>query len=192
MTIETRLHELSSEVLGFDLQSYLSSNNKSLYGVEIQGQQRRFASLFGNCPQNVLTAINQKFVLTEAGYKVDLKDTFPSIGVEADLFLINSNRLTDNEAKLDALLIHELCHLLIDSSNLANSTLDIDTAAKHLGKKLYELTDKENQESTRHTIEFCEVLSAACISAESAISPKKSRLRRINDAMRFDVQKKLK
>jgi len=188
LDFEKTLIELSDEVLHFDIHLYLKTNNKTLLGVTMNSAANQFEELFGEFPGNYLTTINSRYVDTEAGYKVNVQEEFPSIKTKTDLFLINKDRLSDNKIDIESLLIHEICHMIIDSKNITNTSLNIDDAAKYLGSKIF----KTSSTPEFHPIEFCNLLAAACISAEKNKIPKRKRLRYVNLAMKFDMNEKLK
>lgn len=192
MTLKTRIFELSQTVFGFDFVTYLKENKKSLFAVKINPDLKTYEEICGEIPVAFMNKINSNFVESEAGYSYNIHKVLPGIDIVSDLFLIHGERLEDNQEKLDAIIIHELCHLMIESCNVINTSLVMDDAAKYLGKKLWDKTDTENEHITRHTHEFCIVLAAASSNAHKRIPAFKSKLKVLDLAMRFDMKGRLR
>jgi len=190
--LKERIFELSKEVFGFDFPKYLEVTNKSLFAVKINRKAKCYEELFGETPASILNVINRSFFEAQAGYSYDLHNALPGVDIPSDLFLLCDERLDDKTHKIDALIIHELCHLIIDSNNVQNTTLEIDDSANYLGKKMWDNTDIENEAISRHTIEFCTVLAAASLNAMKYLSTFDSKLKVINQAMRFDMKGRLR
>ncbi len=192
MDIENRLYHLASEILGFDYQIYMTTTGRTLLGVVINSQKREFEKLFGDFPNNFLATINQQFHDTVAGYKVDVGKHFKELNIKSDVFLLNLNNLSDDEKNKDSLLIHELCHMVIDSNNLNKTTITIKEKDRFHGNKLHKKTDIENERVTKHTIEFCNLLSTVSEVASNKLPKFKDRWDCINSAMRYDLKGSLR
>ncbi len=166
--IKNRIYKYAAEIFCLDFDSYLKENNRNLYGVLINPEKKKFEHLFGDMPDNFLPTINTQFHDTIAGYRVNVGGHFITIDVNADVFLINKNNINDPEKETDALIIHELCHMIIDSNSLEKINFQINSKDIYHGNKLYKKTDYVNQRITRHTEEFCHILAAGWGRAESA------------------------
>ncbi len=188
--IEQRFQELSNSVLGFSISEYCEHNeNRQLYGIHIVTETQRLEALFGNPPDHFVVAINARgFFDTKAGYCVNVADIFPETGVNADVLLVSTEVLSSNPKVIDAILVHELCHLLINSKNVEISGLTLDSKARYHGEKLYKKTDIENQGTTKHTLEFCTVLAAAANRLQESNSAFLDRWDAIGEAMRYDLR----
>jgi len=155
--VEDRVFYIAGQ-LGFDLRQYLRIHNRQMWGVLIDIDTNQFLHFFGNPPAHFLPTINQSFVHSEAGYKVDVGSHFTDLGVNADVFLISKDRLNDSLEDIDSLIVHELCHMLIDSEYLVNTNVRIDSKDRHQGKVLRSKVDKDP--ARRHDRKFCNLLAA--------------------------------
>jgi len=188
-----RFKTLANEVFSFSIPDYLASKgNISLFGYETDRVKSVVAPLFGNPPFILTTAINSaKYVDAVAGYCVDVGKKFPVAKVNADVLLISKSLLSNDDDKFDAILTHEICHLLIDSSSIGKTSLVIDEKAKYHGASLFLKTDTERQHITRHTLLFCELLAAAAEKLAVIVPSLKDRKGAINAAMHFDLRANL-
>ena len=84
----------------------------------------------------------------------------------------------------DSLLIHELCHLLIDSGSINGIKTKITEKDKYHGSKLYRKTDQEHEQLTKHNLEFCILLAAAGEAAGQVHVEFKDRWDLINSSIR--------
>ncbi len=194
MNIENRIYQLAIEIFGFDFQQYKDATGRILLGVCINAQQSRFEHLFGDFPKNFLPTINTQFHNTIAGYRVAVGAHFRELKFEADVFLLNKNNLNDNDKEIHSLLMHEICHMIIDSNSLneINSTFS-EKDKYHGGRKLYKRTDIENKRITKHSVQFCNLLSAASeIAAQKYPNEFTDRWDCINNAMRYDLKGSLR
>ena len=192
MDIQKRIYQLAIDVFGFDYGTYLEATGRVLLGVAINPEKREFEHLFGDFPDNFLPTINKQFNDTKAGYKVDVGGHFPELGINADVFLLNVRNLDDSEKEIDTLLLHELCHMVLDSNGLSDAKITVDEKDKYHGNKLYKKTDVENENRTKHTKEFCDLLSAASDIASKKYSVFQDRWDVINSAMRYDLKTNLR
>jgi len=192
MDIQKRIYQLAIDVFGFDYGTYLEATGRVLLGVAINPEKREFEHLFGDFPDNFLPTINKQFHDTKAGYKVDVGGHFPELGINADVFLLNVRNIDDSEKEIDTLLLHELCHMVLDSNGLSDAKITVDEKDKYHGNKLYKKTDVENENRTKHTEEFCELLSAASDIASKKYSVFQDRWDVINSAMRHDLKTNLR
>lgn len=188
MDIEKRIYQLAIDVFGFDYGKYLEATGRVLLGVVINPEKREFEYLFGDFPDNFLPTINKQFHDTIAGYRVDVGAHFPELGINADVFLLNVKNLADSEKETDSLLIHELCHMVLDSNGISDAKITTDEKDNYHGNKLYKKTDVENENITKHTKEFCDLLSAASEIASKKYSVFHDRWDAINNAMRYDLK----
>ena len=192
MDIENRIYQLASEIFGFSYQEYNETTGRVLLGVVINPEKMVFEHLFGSFPDNFLTIINKQFHDTVAGYRVDVGAYFQELNINADVFLLNMNNLSDSEKEIDSLLIHEICHMVLDSNSLDKTTITINKKDKYHGNKLYNRTDVENERITKHTNEFCNLLSSASEVASTIYHVFLDRWDCINSAMRYDLNSSLR
>jgi hypothetical protein len=83
--------------------------------------------------------------------------------------------------------------MIIDSSSLNEIDAIIGEKDKYHGGKLYKKTDIENERITRHTVQFCNLLSTACeIAAKKYPNEFNDRWDCINSAMRYDLKGSLR
>lgn len=158
----------------------------------INPEKGEFEHLFGDFPDNFLTTINKQFHDTVAGYRVDVGAHFYELNINADVFLLNLHNLSDSEKEIDSLLIHELCHMVIDSNSLEKTTIIISEKDWYHGNKLHKKTDVENERITKHTIDFCNLLTTVSEIASTKYSLFQDRWGCINSAMRYDLKGSLR
>ncbi|HYH10218.1 MAG TPA: hypothetical protein VEK11_24430 [Thermoanaerobaculia bacterium] len=108
--VRARLRDLARDVFAFDLDAYLAAFGRELWGVTLRGHSAPYGPLFGE--PNVERLAAMPYVDSEAGYCADVGHYLP--GVAADVFLVKPDRLLEGEFEFDALLVHELAHLLCD------------------------------------------------------------------------------
>lgn len=188
MDIEKRIYQLATDIFGFTYQNYTKSTGRILLGVAINPEKREFEHLFGDFPDNFLPTINKQFHDTIAGYRVDVGTFFPGLDIDADVFLLNVNNLADSEKEIDSLLIHELCHMIIDSNSINATAITFTEKDRYHGNKLYKKTDVENEHTTKHTEEFCNLLAAVSDIASKKMEGFRYRSDWINSAMRYDLK----
>jgi len=163
-----KINKLSKEVFEFDFQEYLLDSKRDFWGLTIDNINFKHNVLFGNPDSDIVNQVNRIFqqnredARCEAGYRVDVGSYFRNTKIQADVFLINLDRLNDSIENLDALLLHELCHMVIDSKMIEKKLAHyVNSKDIYHGKRLYKKTDRYNERYTRHTEEFCIILSAA-------------------------------
>lgn len=188
MDIENRIYQLASDIFGFDYHEYMKDTGRVLLGVAINPEKAEFENLFGTFPEGFLTILNKQFYDTIAGYSVDVGAHFHDLDINADVFLLNINNLSDNEKEIDSLLIHELCHMVIDSNSLDKTTIAIKEKDRFHGGKLYKKMDIENEHITKHTVEFCNLLAAVSEVTSIKYTEFQDRWDCINSAMRCDIK----
>jgi hypothetical protein len=192
MDTENRIYQLATEIFSFDYYGYKAATGRVLLGVVINPEKREYEHLFGDFPDNFLTTINKKFSDMVAGYSVNVGSHFPELNINADVFLLNLNNLSDYGNEIDSLLIHELCHMILDSNNLDSTTITISEKDRYHGKKLHNKTDIENEGKTKHTIDYCNLLSSVCEIASTKYPGFQDRWDCINSAMRYDLKENLR
>jgi hypothetical protein len=127
-----------------------------------------------------------------AGYRVDVGGHFRELSIDADVFLLNINNLSDGKEEIDSLLIHELCLMVLDSNNIDKIKITTNQKDRYHGGKLHKRTDGDNVHITKHTIEFCNLLSAASNIAAIKYPVFNDRWGCINSAMLYDVKGSLR
>ena len=186
--IRKQFEYLALEVFGLSLDTYLATNqNRLLFGYAIDLPARSFFPIFGDPPVELTKAMDGRFVDSIAGYKVAVQTVFPIPNLNADVLLLSTELDSVSNSDLDTILIHEICHLVIDSNFINQISLRIDEKSRYHGDRLYKKTDRENERITKHDIRFCHLLSAAAdkYSSSSEILP--SRWDVLNSAMRYDL-----
>ena len=186
-----KIYIFAKDIFGFDFQEYLLGSKRDFWGLTIDNINFKHDVFFGNPDSDFLNQLNtifQRFrekARCEAGYKVDVGSHFGNTNIHADVFLINPDRLNDSIEDLEALILHELCHMVIDSKIIKKDLVHYTNSkdAYH-GIKLYKKTDQENERYTKHTEEFCIVLSAASQKAACKYEQYRDRWDVINRAMK--------
>lgn len=188
--IKNRWFRLAEDVFGFSFVEYLTRHGgRLLYGYLIDAENRRVEPLFGEPPAELTETINSRFVDSKAGYRVDISGVFPSVRVNADVLLVAKDLVSASEVSLDTILLHELCHMLIDSKHRSVVDFAIDKKDRYYGEKLFRKTDFENQTVTKHTREFCDLLAAAAQRLSELRHGFKDRAEVIQSAMRYDLRR---
>lgn len=187
--IETRFKALASDIFGLSVEEYLSANHeRQLFGYAIDRPAHSFFPLFGNPPVLLTEAMNKRFVDAIAGYRVAVQAAFQIVDLNADVLLLSTELSTATESDFDTILIHELCHLVIDSSSVQ---LTFDQKSRYSGERLYKKTDRENECVTKHNVQFCTLLAAAAERYAKYSSTLTTRWDVLNSAMRYDIKTNL-
>ena len=181
MNIQERIKNVSSIAYDFDLNNYLQF--KSLLVFLVNSNSKRCSILSGNDIDNILERANRTPVDAVAGYAVDAHEIF-STETPTDIFLISDNVLKSTTQHIDSIIIHELSHLLIDSKKQCKS---LPSFVNDMAIKLYNATDIENSERTRHDLEFCQLLIYGCFNYQIKTRKFKTLQETVENAMKYDV-----
>lgn len=184
MEIMQKVKHLSSISLGFDFENYLTTKNKSIIIFEIDTIGRKYLLKEGQDFDDILKQSNERYFDSKAGYLVDIKSQLQA-QMEADLLLLSDIVLNSDPKDLDTIIIHELIHMIIDSENKA--FLKVSEYAKHIGSKIYGMTDYPNESMTKHTEDFCQQLAQACINYTDYTNNFSCGLNSLKSAMRYDI-----
>lgn len=186
--IEDRFRALASEVFGLSVETYLAANHgRQLFGYAIDLPTRSFFPLFGSPPASLTEAMNRRFEDSIAGYKVAVQTVFPIADLNADVLLLSTELSIAPENDFDTILVHELCHLVLDSNSLGLTNLTLDQKSRYSGERLYKKTDRENEKFTKHSVQFCTLLAAAAERYAKHSSALPTRWDVLNSAMRYDL-----
>ena len=186
--IRGRLESLALGVFGLSIETYLASNqDRLLFGYAIDLPTRSFFPLFGDPPTELTEAMNKRFGDSIAGYKVAVQTVFPTANVNADVLLLSTQLSFVSDSDFDTILIHELCHLVLDSNSLAQTNLVLDPKSHYCGERLYKKTDRENERYTKHDIQFCTILATAADRYAKLSGVLPTRWDVLNSAMRYDL-----
>lgn len=181
--LRDRIISLAKDVFNIDFNEYLKSHSdREFWGAVIDKDKCEYRGLFGNPDKKFIEIANNNFYGTEAGYCVDVANKFDDLNVNADVFFINQDRLKDTELDLEALIIHEICHMVID----ANIRFRIKPEDELNGIKQFEKLDKFLQDNPTHDLHFYKVLAAAAREASSIYDYKDS-FDVMNRAMKYDT-----
>lgn len=141
---------ISNQVFGVSHRAYLESHSgRQFWGLSANLTGKKFLPLFGSPPVAVIAKL--PFAESQAGYRVDLSSRFPALNVNVDVFLINAELLNDPTPEMDALLIHEMCHWLIDSNEPQLDPM-ISVEDQRVGERVHRVTDYWNEAITRHDL----------------------------------------
>jgi hypothetical protein len=110
------LCNISSEMFSLDLPGASAGRDHELWALGIDSRQRKFRDLLGNIDAKSMTELRDPkwFHDNIAGFRVSAQEVIPLAGKKADIFLINEDFLEEDEAVLAPLLVHEVCHYLVD------------------------------------------------------------------------------
>lgn len=183
----------STELFNLNFDDYLRQHDdRTVIGVMINPTEKKFEELFGEFPDNFLSTINKDFHVSKAGYRVDIGAHFPDLEINSDVFLLNKELVDEPPESIDSLIIHELCHLMIDAKLLNDCEIPFGKKDKYHGQKLYKKTDIINVHRTRHDEEFCTLLAYACEIAAQKSELFDDRWSAIDLAMRYDTKGNLR
>jgi len=184
-----RFSFLATVIFGISIENYLAARNgRSLFGYAIDRPKTTYLPIFGNPPSNLTESMNTKYVDSLAGYKVNVGSVFPDVNVNADVLLLSTELRMVSENEFSSILIHELCHLVLDGELFDSINLRINQKDEYHGEKLYKKTDFENECKTRHFIKFCVLLAAAAQRYSEISDDFLDRWAIINSAMRKDLR----
>lgn len=187
--LKDRFSFLAINVFGLSINEYLtSSQNRQLLIYSIDLQTRSFIPLFGNPPKELTDAMNLRFYDAKAGYRVAVQNVFHVANLNADVLLLSNEVISASKSELDTILIHEICHLIIDSDSLSLTKFSLNEKSRYSGERLYKKTDQHNEQITKHTIKFCTLLAAAAEIYASLSDELNTREAVLNSAMRYDLR----
>ena len=180
---------LASNVFGFSVETYLTANNgRQLFGYAIDLPSRSYFPLIGVPPVSLTEAMNRRFIDSVAGYKVAVQTVFPIPGLNADVLLLSTELSSASEFDFDTILIHEICHLILDSNSPGLTNLALDEKSRYNGERLHNKTDRENETITKHSVKFCTLLAAAAEKYAKQSKVLTTRWNVLDSAMRFDLK----
>lgn len=159
--IRCRLFEIATLVFGFDLGEYLRQENKELFGILINNVERRCVPLFGACPANLIDEANRQYLDCKAGYRVNGCARHRRLDPNADLFLVSASLILEPRSTIDALMIHELCHLVVESEFVCQGMLQAAPEVDPLVNAVHRPFDQVEGIFSIHSVEFCRLLVAA-------------------------------
>lgn len=184
MNLVNRLIDISKIAFDFDFNKYLEDNVKSILVFKIHKARKKYSLLFGDDIDNILECANSNYVDAQAGYKVNVNDYFRKQS-KCDVFLISDEVLKSTPLHIDAIITHELAHMLIDSNNQPVVSQEV----KEMAKKLYNATDIENEKITRHNEEFCQLVVYGCINYQLKTEYFKDIQNAVESSMLYDTFK---
>lgn len=187
--LEARVEFLARSILGRSHTEYRRVNrNRSLFGLRSNVHNRTYSPLFGDPPPTFIAAVNNRFVESRAGYRVDVGKAFPhEPAINADVLIIAADLLEGPESHLDAIVLHELCHWAIDASVLGPDGLVPDQVDQLHGDAIYQRLDWTQEAATKHTRSFCALLAAATQRLAERHIGFQDRYEAMNSAMRYDL-----
>jgi hypothetical protein len=188
--IKAKIYDLANSILGIDFDQYLQNENKrAFWGLLIENDNSTFHPYFGEPTPAFLEIMNGEFRRSEAGYKVNVGsvDVFQALDLNADIFIINGERLCDNRLDLDALILHELCHMVIDANIVSDISVKITEKDEKQGYKLFEKTYSRHDTNPMHPEIFCNLLASLSTKTSKVLAGYKNRWDVINRAMKYDI-----
>lgn len=183
--IQGYIQKYGDSLFPIPLTEYFSQTKRVMWGLQINRDEGRNDPYFGEIAPSDMEQFNKIFYDSMAGYRTKARDHFPSLTADADVFLISKQCLSLPTHEVEALIIHELCHWYIDSGLQMSSPIAIGQMDRHMGKGLYNKTDRGR--IRQHTLEFCELLCAVAGRAIQCGAKFSSRKELVAFAMRFDV-----
>jgi hypothetical protein len=152
--VRARLRDVARDVFAFDLEAYLATFGRELWGVICGSSSKDYRRLFGAPDIDAIASL--PFHEVQSGYRTDVGHLLP--GVAADVFLVKADRLMDNEFNFDALLVHELAHLLTDPDLKELSMIAPEQAGSELVRRLISFVPDD----WHHTGRFFQIFVAGC------------------------------
>lgn len=181
--VKSAFYRLSKDIFGLNFDDYLDNNDRVLFGVIINQDEKRYEQLFGCIPDSLLSAINTRYFNSVAAYKVDVRETFDTLDINADLLGVRKDILNGDSKLLNAIILHELCHAVIDSRHIDKLPIKRTLTDDNQGSKLLGNVPPDDE---FHDLEFCQVLSFAANKMKYIDSRYKDRKEVIDYAMKFN------
>ena len=182
-----RLLQIAADIFHFDFSEYLRRENKVLLGLLINREGRQCEPLFGAPPENILAEANRNYLHSEAGYRVSGCRRFSRLEPHADLFLISTTVLAQTLPEIDALLVHELCHMLVDSEYVCDGMLQPTGQDAELVNTLYSAFERIEGLGTGHSPEFFGLLLAAAQQAATVLPGFTNQLDVLRKALQYET-----
>lgn len=184
MEINERINYISKIAFNFDFSAYLANESKSLLVFQIDSINKSYSLISGYDDDNFLGYANSNYWHSMAGYRVDAHKLINKKNPR-DVLLLANSILNSNPFHLDAIIIHEITHLLIDTNNF--NYITIYPFIDELAKKLFNATDIEIIEFTKHDIFFCQLLIYGCSNYQSKTNNFKNLHETVVSAMKYDT-----
>lgn len=108
--VEERFIELANELFGFNVRDYLRHAGRTLSGLLIVEKGARFEPFFNHHTALMKIPVSD----VQAGFHVNVGERVGS-DVHTDVLIVHKSRLADAGPDFDALLMHEIAHMLSDS-----------------------------------------------------------------------------
>lgn len=188
MDILERFKYISNVAYDFNIDNYLQKETKSLLIFLIDSINKKYSLISGVDTDNILASANKDYEDAKAGYCVNVHQVFNKKS-PADLFLISDIVINSNPTHIDSIILHEIAHLLIDSSSQPSS---MPSHIDDMAMKLYYATDINNADRTKHDIDFCKVLIYGCLNYQSKTKNFIDIQETVENAMRYDTFREYK
>lgn len=190
--IKTSIYRIAKDVFSFDFGDYLKESQRNFYGLIINHETCKFEPLFGDVPADFIALLNPTYKATKAtkatkaGYEVNVGVKFGGTDIRADVFLIDKQVMHGDVKIIDGLILHELCHMYIESKYLSKFQPKMDKADLLQGEKIYEKTGRDIMNDITHDEEYYQVLSWAANRMRTVDTRYKNRWDAIKSAMTYN------
>jgi hypothetical protein len=155
-SMRDRVSRIYHDSFGIDFLDYLNGRGKE-FAVAVQNSHTStYEWLDADLGAEALSFINANRVDSKAGLITKKQWQECKQKDYGDVLMLASTLLDDSDLCLDAMIFHELCHLVIDGEITIPDAASED---KLLGKMLHNRSDIANENQTRHDLEFCEIMA---------------------------------
>ena len=155
--IQKRIREFTAELFDVNYDEYLSSKGRRILICFFLSSKGEVVQSSAPVTSSIKDYFYSAGFNSKAGYAISESVPKEESNINADLIFFSEDFLSISENEIDKLLLHELCHFLIDSK--IENSLGKSKSAIKLGNWLYNCTDRDNENNTRHTLEFCLLLA---------------------------------
>jgi hypothetical protein len=126
------------KAFGRDFDGDLKQRGQELWILGIDSVRKTLVDICGNIGPADLAAINAKgFFDTDAGYKVDAQNALGLSGVTVDIFLLNTSHFGARPDLVEPIVVHELAHLLEQTSCVPQPQFNDEDNAEAILKSLH-------------------------------------------------------
>lgn len=166
--LRERMFAMARAVFDFDLQACLLSLGRDLVVLEHVTAERQVRPLEG-VVSPLLVEWLSRMPESRAAYALNAGSRFPYVTDKVDALILSDEVLGFAVERREALMVHELCHAVIQHRAMHGVLGATSLAQRKEGFRLFRRTDVELARRTQHTRVFCTLLSTVATRAMSVI-----------------------
>ncbi len=178
---ESSINNILTKIFGFDLDNYLLKKNRKIIGLRYSTKykKRTIEHFFFEFNQNMIDFVkfldlkesdNSFFIayystverLKKAIIDSNKRNSCFKISFlgNFDVFAVHSSLLRKQKKVIDIIIIHEICHMIVDSNSLSRMKYRPSNIDKENGNVIMDYINS-NGDKNVHNLKFCKLLAMA-------------------------------